>query len=461
MENIKGENIGALPFKKLKKITDLINFEGPVLSHFKDEYGKNILFYWVDNDDKLNRWIIFQITEQQLYGYLLKKDSLRDIFEYPFNDIFYTVDIGDKLEYTNINQIFKDSLNNEYLPESTSIYDFEIPSVYKNKIHTYEESYLKETFLEAAMYVKAEPRNSKIRPATLGLVRLLDASDLLLGYGKSFKGLVEYKVAKKFVEQSITDIKRIRNATIQVLNVFQPNILKTEIKSFSVAFSPNSFTPVNESFLDKTWKDDLFKTFKEDIIEIDKKSLLEIDKIVNEYGEDYIYDIYKPLIDLYNNKNIIINITDRNFVPKRTINPIKKEVVAKLTGNKKEKDDEIIDRFGLLKFHTKSGKVTAGLQGLFDQSIQPFWSTIEIKTEKASYKLKHTLHANYKRENGVEIIENEDLNIFASGEHITEAETDFFNQFQDLYEKLGFVENIELSAEDIEIKKSLLYFIKG
>ena len=41
MEMLKGQDIGILPFKELKKVSDLISYEGPILSHFKDAFGNN------------------------------------------------------------------------------------------------------------------------------------------------------------------------------------------------------------------------------------------------------------------------------------------------------------------------------------------------------------------------------------------------------------------------------------
>lgn len=150
-----------LPFKEIKKISDLIFFEGPVLSHFKDKYGKDILFYWVDLDENFNRWLVIQVSEKQLYNYLLKNISLRNIFETPVNDIFYSVEIGDTLKYNNVIQIFKDDLNEKYVPEEGSYFESELPSHYNKKKEVYEEDFLLETFLQTAAFMKANPKKKK------------------------------------------------------------------------------------------------------------------------------------------------------------------------------------------------------------------------------------------------------------------------------------------------------------
>src|SRR5688572_17020448 len=128
MEMLVGENIGKLPFRGLKKVADLIYFDGPILSHFKDEFNKDLLFYWVDYNNEVNRWIVIQINEHLLSKYLLKKIPLTNIFNNPINDIFFSLEIGDKLEYRNIVQIFKGDLPGEYMPEDNSVFSYSIPS---------------------------------------------------------------------------------------------------------------------------------------------------------------------------------------------------------------------------------------------------------------------------------------------------------------------------------------------
>ena len=141
MEMITGKNIGVLPFKDLIKISDLISYEGPILSHFKDAFGNNLLFYWVDFDKNFNRWLALQITEKQLYYYLLKRISLKDLFDEPTNGCIYSFEIGSKLEYQNIQLVFKDSLPESYYPETESYFAFEVAKMYSEKAREYEADY--------------------------------------------------------------------------------------------------------------------------------------------------------------------------------------------------------------------------------------------------------------------------------------------------------------------------------
>jgi len=67
MKTISGFNI-HFDFGKLTKVSDLIYFDGPLLSHYMSSKGENYLFYWVDVDETYNRWMVVRtdiITIQQ------------------------------------------------------------------------------------------------------------------------------------------------------------------------------------------------------------------------------------------------------------------------------------------------------------------------------------------------------------------------------------------------------------
>lgn len=121
MLDIKGADLDALPFSGLKKVGDIIYFDGPILSHFVSDSGANILFYWADCDKTGNRWLVLEVSESQLNSYLSKEISLQDVIKSPLNDIYYTVDfIGQQIEHKNIKLIDKQDLNAEYVPDAGS-----------------------------------------------------------------------------------------------------------------------------------------------------------------------------------------------------------------------------------------------------------------------------------------------------------------------------------------------------
>jgi len=101
MEELKEVNGKPSDFNisSLKKVSDLIYFDGPLLSHFKNNDGDDFLFYWVDVDEKYNRWVIFKTEPYELRDYLDGNMILADIMK---NTILYCVDIDNNLNYHNI-----------------------------------------------------------------------------------------------------------------------------------------------------------------------------------------------------------------------------------------------------------------------------------------------------------------------------------------------------------------------
>ena len=126
MEQIEGNRLDKFLPGDLTKTADLITFDGPLLSHFKNENDDGYLFYWCDADDVYNRWLVFRTTDKQLSRYLKKETPLRDMIQNPSDGFLYAVDIDDALQYENVRMVYPHSLPNTYLPAADSYYDFDL-----------------------------------------------------------------------------------------------------------------------------------------------------------------------------------------------------------------------------------------------------------------------------------------------------------------------------------------------
>lgn len=139
MEQIKGTSIPTLPWKNLDKIADLIYFEGPLLSLFKNNRGDNYFYYWCDANETHNRWIILRITDKDLNFFVNKKITLTELITKPSDGFVFTVDIDDNLEYHNIFILSPSALPHSYIPQEDSFYESEVnplipaESITKNK----------------------------------------------------------------------------------------------------------------------------------------------------------------------------------------------------------------------------------------------------------------------------------------------------------------------------------------
>jgi uncharacterized protein YtpQ (UPF0354 family) len=124
MKTIHGFDI-SFDFSKLNKISDLIYFDGPLLSHYMSDKGENYLFYWVDANDRYNRWVVVRSDISSILQYLEKIISLHAIITQPNDGFVYIVDIDNCVNYHNIKLVPVAFLPEDYTPTENSFYTFE------------------------------------------------------------------------------------------------------------------------------------------------------------------------------------------------------------------------------------------------------------------------------------------------------------------------------------------------
>lgn len=66
MNTLKGIRWPFSHFSEMEKVRDLMYFDGPLLSHFQNRHGEDFLFYWVDCDQTLNRWMVVRLDEASI-----------------------------------------------------------------------------------------------------------------------------------------------------------------------------------------------------------------------------------------------------------------------------------------------------------------------------------------------------------------------------------------------------------
>ena len=133
----KYKNTLKLP-NDLVKISDLLEFEGPILSHFTDSAGKNYLFYWVDYDVEVNRWLVWEVTTKQIAEYLKGLVSLKNLLEKNNKTALFIVDIDAECHYKNVVTLELNHIPTPYVPEDTSFYTFDIPERYKTIVEAHK-----------------------------------------------------------------------------------------------------------------------------------------------------------------------------------------------------------------------------------------------------------------------------------------------------------------------------------
>jgi hypothetical protein len=122
---INGAKIEPKFFSKHSWNADLIDFEGPLLSLYRDEQGQDLLYAWLDCTEKTNRWGVLPVSRGSLRAYLELQKTLHDIFiESSWIAIFHT---GSSTNRRNSPKLTTwDSLPDTYLPTQDSYLSPEI-----------------------------------------------------------------------------------------------------------------------------------------------------------------------------------------------------------------------------------------------------------------------------------------------------------------------------------------------
>jgi hypothetical protein len=448
MLDIVGIKINEFPFKELKLVCNLMSFEGtPFLCHYQDWQKRDVLSYLVDEDERCHRWLYLSVSNDELNSYLVRSNSLAELLLKSVSDLKFFVEFNYEGEFVRaiLNQ---GNLDPKYLPESDSYFPLEIPDVYTEQVKKFN---VINTFLESGVFIKAEARTKE---KDHGLVRAIDGSSLLSAFGLSWERKVEQEAERKFLESKITDKARIKKATNEIISLYPMKIAKLKVASFSVGLYTNPINNVTESnILTKDWLLKILNDFKENVVEIDTKSIEQVAAITGQYQDaTRLKDIYEPLLKLYENKHISVSLTDKDFKTRRVLKPVTEEIKSRLLiyKSKKEISEETADRVIKTKINLKTNKpiIAAGFT-LFDLETSASWETERIDYEGIVYKLTFPLTFKYSKENDVIILENKLLDIYATGEGMTEVITDVCRQFHQVYQTI-FVEKLSQKLTPLE-----------
>lgn len=124
MKKIEGLPI-LFSIQKLAKVSDLIYFDGPLLSHYRNSIGDNYILYWVDADDVLNRWMIIRVGFVSIDKYVNKKITLFELIQSSLDSCVIMTDISSDFIQSGTYYIPINAIPDDYLPEVDSYYEFD------------------------------------------------------------------------------------------------------------------------------------------------------------------------------------------------------------------------------------------------------------------------------------------------------------------------------------------------
>lgn len=124
MEELKGYDI-PFDIKELRHRADLIEQDGPLLSLYYNGKGDYYLFYWLDCDNKANRWMILRVSVESLYQYLSKQTTLLQVISNPSDNFVWITDVDGNGKQIDTKALPVADIPADYLPDEDSWFEFD------------------------------------------------------------------------------------------------------------------------------------------------------------------------------------------------------------------------------------------------------------------------------------------------------------------------------------------------
>lgn len=124
MEKIDGFDI-PFDISNLTFRANLIEQDGPLLSLYYNDRGDYYLFYWLDCDEKANRWMVLRVDIKTLYEYLNKEKTLLQVIKNSPDNFVWITDIDGKGRQILTCALPLSSVPSDYLPAKDSWFEFD------------------------------------------------------------------------------------------------------------------------------------------------------------------------------------------------------------------------------------------------------------------------------------------------------------------------------------------------
>jgi len=307
--------LNRLPVEGLRKFADLIEYEGPILSHFKDVAGRDYLFYWVDDDAQVVRWIVWSVEMQTLVAYLNKEIGLYDMMRLAQAGRLFVVDMEHMEALRTVGYANLEDLPEAYLPLDNLIYAYEMPEAY-NALIAEEPSMYLTRLRERALVFEMKPKDSKFSTT----VEMGDAGMFLRRLDRSFQNFAKDDFFERF-KNTFGDFNRLKRTLSELMQIVSPRIVTLEYRSFVVGISSdNVHRPEDTNFTD--WQENILVNYQREVVDRNYNDPATVEAIVTKYGEEARAGIFGPFMDILNDSNYRISAYNRVGTFKRELRPV-------------------------------------------------------------------------------------------------------------------------------------------
>lgn len=363
MKNLDGYNI-PFDFDGFVQMSDLIYYDGPLLSHFVSKTGKDYLFYWVDIDEKFNRWMFFRVTPTVIQSYLDKKLSLREIICGLEEGFVSFVEIDDEANFLNPKIVKISSIPEEYLPSSQSYYCFE----------KYDYNCLDSVSKELNSGVlELHIEGNGVGYGSISLRKLSKILPLFEAMRKDLAAGFNKRCLENFSKKTNGETKKSRSYSLKQYTDFDIH--------YMIAGSARLILKPKSKYIASCISDDERDLFACEFIRVINSGFNseEVNNVSKIYGENLIHK-YSEFVDLLNEEQLGVKFTWCNaFLNKTYSSKIDKEQVSFVRSVLQsfvlndDSDEEEDGFFTSLNVKTGSFTFETGehrtIEGRFDDSI--------------------------------------------------------------------------------------------
>lgn len=249
MLNISGIEIAQFP-KELTKIGDLIYFQGSLMSVYKDKDMYAYIFDWVESNDSLNRWLVYQTDIKILAEFIKGKYSHFNLINSPEKDLFYLVDKNINGDIVNCKIISGKHIPNQYLPQNDILFDDEDSRNLDSIVSTFRLDEISSNttnnskifdILEEAQRNNSELINLHIKSSNekvgFGKIRTSILSEVLNSYYKLSKATAINLFDNKG-KASEDKVRRKKGELKSIIELADTEYMYSKAASFSVFLKP-------------------------------------------------------------------------------------------------------------------------------------------------------------------------------------------------------------------------------
>jgi hypothetical protein len=460
MEPIIGIFLAQFPYENLSKVEDLMYYDGPILSHYKNySNNKNYLFYWVDYDSDFNRWLVWELTELDLYDYLYKNYTLLDLIKDA--SLHLLLDVDDESEYKNIHLLTNFyQIPEKYVKGADVYYSFSMPEIYK-KASVYkkptqiltrlrEDGYIFRMKTDALDYGRA--------------IKLHDAGDFLVNLGKSASEFIQNDFFHNFKDK-YNSKESLDRGILNIKKTTEPLMVNTAFNSFEIMLSiPHIVGYYGEDNIQRDWRKNILNKYSKEVIEVDYESVGAYEGFLEKFPNKEVREkIVYPIVKILSKNEYTLEVKDsKGKVIKEHIS------MSKEARKRYNKDFNLVDDTKskkklmniVVEVNEKEGQITYNSKSIKDG----LFSETELKSINISYDIvsyqgieiifkKSVVFEYFIEDDNRSTIINKDFDININGETkafvLREAQKELINKIillRDNNEKrdliLNFVEEI-------------------